>query len=59
MRELVDCLGAIVADLILDGTCRYKLEELRADRFEDVPELQDAEQVRTACEASYGAYYGR
>lgn len=52
-------LGAIVADLILDGTCAYNLDALRADRFEDATDLQDADQAQRACEAAYGAYYGR
>lgn len=52
-------LGAIVADLILEGTCRYRLEEIRADRFEDTAELGDAAQIETACRSAYGAYYGR
>ena len=52
-------LGAIVADLILEGTCRYNLDALRADRFEDIPDLANADQAQHACEAAYGAYYGR
>jgi len=52
-------LGAIVADLILDNTCRYNLDELRADRFDDLPELRTREQAESACEDAYGAYYGR
>ncbi len=52
-------LGAIVADLVLEGTCAYSLDAIRADRFEEVPELQTAEQAQAACEDAYGAYYGR
>ncbi len=52
-------LGAIVADLILEGTCQYDLDALRADRFEDTPDLKDADHAQRACEAAYGAYYGR
>ncbi len=51
-------VGAIMADLILDGRERYDLEELRADRYADVPELQDRQQIAAAGVASYTGHYG-
>jgi glycine/D-amino acid oxidase-like deaminating enzyme len=52
-------VGAIMADLILEGRERYDLEDLRADRYFDVPELQARRQITAAGVASYTGHYGK
>lgn len=52
-------IGRLMAELILDGTCRYDLAELAADRFADRPELAEREQVELYCAAAYAACYAR
>lgn len=52
-------VGAIMADLILEGRERYDLEDLRADRYADVPELQGRQGITAAGVLSYAGHYGR
>lgn len=52
-------VGAIMADLILDGRERYDLEELRADRYAEIPELQKRKGITAAGVQSYSGHYGR
>ena len=48
-----------MADLILEGRERYDLEELRADRYAEVPELQERKEITAAGVRSYSGHYGR
>jgi glycine/D-amino acid oxidase-like deaminating enzyme len=52
-------VGAIMADLILEGRERYDLEDLRADRYADVPGLQDPSEISAAGVRSYTGHYGK
>jgi hypothetical protein len=52
-------VGAIIADLILDGRKRYDLEELRADRYAEIPELENREERAAAGVRSYRGRCGR
>lgn len=52
-------VGAIMADLILEGRERYDLEELRADRYAEIPELQERKEITAAGVRSYSSHYGR
>ena len=51
-------VGLLMAELILDGKCRYDLERLRADRFFDLPELYGRPEIETRCYRTYADYYG-
>ncbi len=52
-------VGAIMADLILDGRERYDLDDLRADRYSEVPELQHRHEIMAAGVRSYSGHYGK
>ena len=51
-------VGLLMAELILDGKCRYDLQRLRADRFFDLPELYGRPEIETRCYRTYADYYG-
>ncbi|MBX7166883.1 MAG: FAD-binding oxidoreductase [Pirellulales bacterium] len=51
-------IGQIMAQLVLDGTSRYDVSEIEADRYADFPELADRAAVKARCHAAYGSYYG-
>lgn len=51
-------IGRAVAEWILEGRCRYNLSDLEADRFYDVPELENRASIRKACLDCYSNYYG-
>ncbi len=51
-------IGAAMAEFLLEGTFRYDLEEVRADRFHDFPDLQTREGVEKAGIKAYAEYYG-
>jgi hypothetical protein len=48
-----------MADLILEGRERYDLEELRADRYAEIPELQERAEITAAGVRAYSGHYGR
>jgi glycine/D-amino acid oxidase-like deaminating enzyme len=50
-------IGAVAADLILEGRCKYNLEEIRADRFAEFPELHDPTEVERRSLDVYSSYY--
>lgn len=52
-------IGLIMAELITDGQSRYDLRQIEADRFCDLPELQDRDVVRRRCYETYAGYYGK
>jgi glycine/D-amino acid oxidase-like deaminating enzyme len=52
-------IGVLMADLILNGTCRYDLTQLQADRFFDLPEFADREQVKARCAETYANCYSK
>jgi sarcosine oxidase subunit beta len=52
-------VGVLMAELILDGTCRYDLSQLEADRFYDLPEFMSREAVTTRCAQTYAAAYSK
>lgn len=52
-------IGRIMADLILDGTCRYDMAQIDADRFADWPGLGDRSLIQQRCAETYGNYYGK
>lgn len=51
-------IGVMAAELILDGTCRFDLGRIEADRFTDFPELRDPAVVAERCKATHWGYYG-
>jgi len=51
-------IGAIMADLILEGRERYDLEQLRADRYFDLPELRSREAIEAHGREAYAGHYG-
>lgn len=52
-------IGRIMAELILDGRASYDIAEIEADRYADVPELQDRAEVKSRCRRTYANYYGK
>ena len=52
-------VGVLMADLILDGTCRYDLAQLEADRFFDLPEFMDRARVKARCAETYAHCYSK
>lgn len=52
-------IGVLVAELVLDGRCRYDLRKIEADRFHDVPWLRDRPEVKRRCSSVYSGYYAR
>lgn len=52
-------IGVLMAELILDGTCRYDLAELAADRYFDLPEFADRAVVTAKCADAYATCYAR
>lgn len=51
-------IGVLMAELILDGICRYDLEEIAADRFTDLDPPLDRNTIRQKCVETYAGYYG-
>ena len=52
-------VGRLMAELILDSTCRYDLAELKADRFFDLPEFAHRARVEASCADAYAGCYSR
>ena len=52
-------MGAIMADLILDGKTRYDMEQLRADRYYDLPDYKTREEIKAKGRRSYAGHYGK
>jgi glycine/D-amino acid oxidase-like deaminating enzyme len=52
-------IGVLMAELILDGTCRYDLSQIEADRFFDLPEFMDRERVKARCAETYANCYSK
>jgi glycine/D-amino acid oxidase-like deaminating enzyme len=52
-------VGVLMAELILDGTCRYDLSQLQADRFYDLPDFVSRDAITTRCAATYAAAYSQ
>jgi len=52
-------IGVLMADLILEGACRYDLSQLEADRFFDLPALMDRARVTARCAETYANCYSR
>lgn len=52
-------IGAIMADLILEGKARYDLEQLRADRYYDLPGFQTRPEIKVKGRRSYIGHYGK
>jgi len=50
-------IGSVVADLVLEGRCDYDLEQIRADRFADIPELREQAEVDRRSLNMYASYY--
>jgi sarcosine oxidase subunit beta len=50
-------IGVLMADLILEGTCRYDMSQLEADRFFDLPEFMDRVKVKERCARTYADCY--
>jgi len=52
-------MGAIIADLILEGKARYDMEQLRADRYYDLPEYKTRAEINAKGRRSYAGHYGK
>ncbi len=52
-------VGVLMAELILDGTCRYDMAQLEADRFFDLPEFRNRARVKAACVETYASCYSK
>jgi glycine/D-amino acid oxidase-like deaminating enzyme len=52
-------IGVVMAELILDGTCRYDMAQLEADRFFDLPEFMDRARVKERCAQTYAEVYSK
>jgi glycine/D-amino acid oxidase-like deaminating enzyme len=52
-------IGVLMAELILDGKCRYNLDEIAADRYYDFPEFADRAHVEARCREAYATAYGK
>ncbi|HIG30948.1 MAG TPA: FAD-binding oxidoreductase [Verrucomicrobiales bacterium] len=52
-------VGVIMADLILDGSTKYDIEAMEADRYYELPGFQTRSEIKSKCAAMYGSYYGR
>jgi len=52
-------IGVIMADLILNGSTKYDIDALVADRFFDLPGYQERPEVKQKCYNMYASYYGR
>jgi glycine/D-amino acid oxidase-like deaminating enzyme len=52
-------IGLLMADLLLDGRCRYDMAEIEADRYYDLPEWKDRARVEAGCLEAYASCYGR
>lgn len=52
-------VGRIMAELIVDGSCRYDLSQIEADRFAEMPELHQHAAVKRRCYQMYANYYGK
>lgn len=52
-------IGVLMADLILNGTCRYDMAQLEADRFFDLPEFMDRARVKASCVETYASCYSK
>lgn len=52
-------VGVLMAELILDGRCRYDLSQLEADRFYDLPEFLSRDAVTARCAQTYADAYSK
>ena len=52
-------VGVLMAEMVLDGVCRYDLSQLEADRFYDLPEFVSREAVTTRCAQTYANVYSK
>jgi glycine/D-amino acid oxidase-like deaminating enzyme len=52
-------IGVLMADLVLDGTCRYDMTQLEADRFFDLPEFMNRTTVKERCARTYADCYSK
>jgi glycine/D-amino acid oxidase-like deaminating enzyme len=52
-------IGVLMTEMILDGTCRYDLDEIAADRYYDLPEFADRAFVEARCRDAYATAYGQ
>jgi glycine/D-amino acid oxidase-like deaminating enzyme len=52
-------IGVLMAELILDNTCRYDMSQLEADRFYDLPEFIDRARVKAGCAETYANCYSK
>ncbi|REJ70355.1 MAG: FAD-binding oxidoreductase [Planctomycetota bacterium] len=52
-------IGVIMADLILNGSTKYDIEAIEADRFFDIPGYQTRPEVKEKCRNMFASYYGR
>ncbi|HLV78958.1 MAG TPA: FAD-dependent oxidoreductase [Chthonomonadaceae bacterium] len=50
-------VGVLMAELILEGKCRYDLAQLEADRFYDLPEFLSRDAVTARCAQAYADAY--
>jgi glycine/D-amino acid oxidase-like deaminating enzyme len=51
-------IGLLMADLILDGKTTYDLEQLRADRYHDLPGFKTREEIKERGRRTHASYYG-
>lgn len=51
-------IGVVMAELIVDGRTRYDIDQIEADRFFDIPGLDDRQQVKQRARDTYAGYYG-
>jgi len=52
-------IGVIMADLILDGSTKYDVAALDADRFFDMPGFLERGEIKKKCYDMFASYYGR
>ncbi|MBM3525673.1 MAG: FAD-binding oxidoreductase, partial [Alphaproteobacteria bacterium] len=52
-------IGVVMAELIVDGTTRYDVAQIEADRFFDMPELHERLVVKQRARDTYAGYYGK
>lgn len=51
-------IGSLMAEVILDGHCRYDLNEIEADRFSDIDVVDYRSRVKQLCKGAYASCYG-
>ena len=52
-------IGVVMADLILEGKAGYDMEQLRADRYHDLPGYGTRPEIRAKGLRSYAGHYGK